>query len=239
MRKTEQESKFNNLILNLTIFYFLTASSLAVFRGFRFSFTQFALAFFLLLILLARKRVLKDWIPLVLILVSYEFLSGLIPVSGAKVNIYTMPNFDFAVFGNILNIKLQNALFNQYHYHWYDYFSVVLYGAHIIIPVIIGVLFWIKNKNVYRQYILSFTVVSYISFITYILYPAMPPWFASELGFIPNVYEIIGAIASSYNYSMFFSHIYDYGGVNINAAMPSLHASYPFLILLFFAKYKK
>ncbi len=80
-----------------------------------------------------------------------------------------------------------------------------------------------------------FVGLTLFGYITYVLYPAMPPWMASQTGhlaptvrIIPLVWDHVGlhqAAALFTGGNRFDNNI---------AAMPSLHAAYPMLICLFF-----
>ncbi len=228
----------NNIILLLTVFYFLIISSFMVYHKTWFRLDQAIIALFLAMLIFGKAlEFLKDWLPFFILFISYEFLRGLSPLLNSHVNIWPMIWFDLAMFNCIPTIKLQGMFFNQGAYQWYDYVSVIFYSIHFIMPVLAGLILWFKKKKIYRQYVLAIILVSYASFITYALYPAMPPWLAAYYGFIPNVYKITQEMTTSFGHPMAIPSVYKYIGSNVNAAMPSLHAAYPFLIFLFFFKY--
>jgi hypothetical protein len=73
------------------------------------------------------------------------------------------------------------------------------------------------------------------AFLTYWLYPAQPPWLAGDHGEIAQVARVVPNVWGELGVPTAKSVWEGHGDlVNLVAAMPSLHASYPFMLLLFF-----
>ncbi len=181
-----------------------------------------------------------DWTPLLLLILSYEYLRGLIPSINPHVHYTLMPRFDLLILGHIPGNVLQHWLYSANHLHWYDYISVLLYLSHFIVPMIVGFIFWQLDRGFFRQYAAGIVLLSYVTFLTYLVFPAAPPWLASQLGVIPPVTHITNEIVGHlFNYVAFPS-VYRFFGINLTAAVPSLHAAYPLLTALFiYKKYPK
>jgi membrane-associated phospholipid phosphatase len=81
----------------------------------------------------------------------------------------------------------------------------------------------------------AFVGLSFAGFITYVLFPAAPPWMASDHGLIPHIHRISSNVWSVMGVDN-FSELYSKFSPNDVAAVPSLHAAYPTLTLLFSAK---
>jgi membrane-associated phospholipid phosphatase len=79
-------------------------------------------------------------------------------------------------------------------------------------------------------------VVSYAAFVTYYLFPAMPPWMASQQGFLPPVAHIMDQVLAHFANPISLPTVYNYVGANLVAAVPSLHAAYPLIAALFINK---
>src|SRR5258705_179520 len=85
-----------------------------------------------------------------------------------------------------------------------------------------------------RRFIIAF--FNFIGFIIYYLYPAAPPWYVDQYGFDFN----LNTPASTAGLSRFddyfgitlFHSLYS-KNANIFAAIPSLHAAYPIVVLYF------
>jgi hypothetical protein len=77
-------------------------------------------------------------------------------------------------------------------------------------------------------------VLTLAAFLVYWRYPAQPPWLAADLGHVGPVDRIAPLVWDRLGVSSMQSVYENSNLVNTVAAMPSLHAAYPFMLLLFF-----
>lgn len=193
----------------------------------------FAFAVVATLVLGRTKEFLRDWIPVLILLFSYEYLRGIVPALTDRAHIYPLIRADNFLFGFIPTIKIQNELFHTSHLHWYDYVAVILYISHFIIPMFVAFIFWLRDRTHFKAYTASFLVLSYMAFITFIIFPAMPPWMASNNGYLPPLQKIMDQVMGSFAHPISVPTVYQFFGANLVAPFPSLHAAYPWLIFLF------
>lgn len=225
-------SKKVTLLLPVT--YFVTVSGFLIWYGTWFSPDQFFAAAFLIALFWGQsKQFIMDWSVPVMLLLSYDYLRGLVPKLTQEAHIYPMINFDKAIFGSLPTNSLQSLLYSSGSVHWYDYLGTVLYMSHFIAPMIIGFIFWVTDRRIFRSYFLALLLLSYAAFITYIIFPAMPPWMAAKDGFIPQVYKVMDQVFASFAHPINLPTVYKMVGANLVAAVPSLHAAYPLLTLFF------
>ncbi|HVS96369.1 MAG TPA: phosphatase PAP2 family protein [Puia sp.] len=96
-----------------------------------------------------------------------------------------------------------------------------------------GYLFY-KDKVVFFRFALSFLLVNLIGFVIYYAFPAAPPWYVEQYGFVfhPHTRGNTAGLGrwDSYFHVSVFSALYAKSS-NVFAAMPSLHASYPLIVL--------
>lgn len=231
-------SKYNNkIVLILPLCYFIAVSGLLIWHGTWFSPDQFFIAAIFIVLFLGRtKQFIKDWSVPVILLLSYDYLRGLVPKLTQTVHIYPMINFDKLIFGELPTNSLQYVLFSSQKVAWYDYLSTFLYMSHFITPLIIGFVFWIKDRKNFSQFFLALLLLSYAAFFTYIVFPAMPPWMAAKQGIIPVVNKVMDQVFITLPTPIHLPTVYKIVGTNLVAAVPSLHAAYPFLVLLFLIK---
>ena len=196
----------------------------------------FAFAIIGTLLIGRTKQFLQDWMPVLLLLFGYEYLRGLVPHLTKSVNIFQMIQADQLMFGFLPTITLQQSLFDGITLHWYDYVSVVLYISHFIIPMVFAFTFWIYDRKLFKDYTTGFLILSYMASVTYIIFPAMPPWMASNQGYIPPLAKIMDKVMGSFAHPISVPSIYKFFGANLVAAVPSLHAAYPWLIFLFLTR---
>ncbi len=227
----------NRILYILPIIYILVISIYMIWHRAWFSPDQFfAFAIIGTLFIGRIKQFLSDWTPVLLLLFGYEYLRGVVPFLTKHVNIWPMIRADELLFGYLPTIKLQAVLFDGITLHWYDYVSVILYISHFVIPMVIAFVFWIYDRKIFKAYTSAFLLLSYLAFFTFIIFPAMPPWMASNQGFIPPLKKIMDQVMASFAHPIDVPSVYRYFGANLVAAVPSLHAAYPWLIFIFLHK---
>jgi len=182
------------------------------------------------------KEYIRKFTPFVALLVSYDALRGVVPFISHRVHFTEMINFDKWLFGGQIPTNiLQNA---WYHgtLHWYDYYFYFVYMLHFLAPFIIAALIWKYRPTRYWQFAGALLLLSYAGFITYIIYPAAPPWMASDLHLIPQITKLSTAVWWGWGVHS-VPNIYAHFNPNPVAAVPSLHAAYPTLDLFFVYKF--
>jgi membrane-associated phospholipid phosphatase len=179
----------------------------------------------------------SDWLPFIVLFISYEMLRGFVPYIIHNVHIFPMIKIDLRLFGFIPTIYLQNLLYTPHFLHWYDYLSVLLYIMQDITPLIIGYIFWKSDRYYFKQFSRALLLLSYLAFFTYITFPAMPPWMASNYGYLPSVKDIMNYVMAQFQLTQIsFPSAYSIFGSDPVAAIPSLHVAFPSLMLLFIVK---
>lgn len=233
----KKSSFYDKVIITIPVLYVIGVSVYMIWHRAWLSPDQFFAFALIAVIFLGRTRqFLWDWVPVLLLLFGYEYLRGLAPQLSGRPNIWPMISADRYLFGFLPTIKLQDVLFNSNKLHWYDYVSVILYISHFIIPMLTAFMFWLSDRKIFKQYTVAFLILSYAAFVTYIIYPAMPPWMASNLGFIPPLQKIMDQVMASFAHPISIPSVYRFFGANLVAAIPSIHAAYPLLIFMFALK---
>jgi hypothetical protein len=178
------------------------------------------------------RKFYHDFAPFIVMMLAYGSLRIIAETLSRRVHVMTMIDFDRWLGGGVLpTVWLQDHLYHG-HLHWYDYYFYLLYLAHFLFPVLLGVLIWVKRRAEYTRYISALVALTFLGFITYIVYPAAPPWLAAEQGVIPPIQKLATDIWFSLGIHN-FPAIYHNLNPNLVAAVPSLHAAYPVLFWLF------
>lgn len=231
------EKLFDRFIYVVPILYIIGVSVYMLWHRAWVSPDQFFAFAILSVILIGRtKQFLWDWVPVLLLLFGYEYLRGIVPLLTQNPHIWPMINGDRFLFGYIPTIKLQTVLFNEGLLRWYDYIAVVLYISHFIIPMLAAFIFWLHDRRIFKEFTTAFLLLSYVAFATFMVFPAMPPWMASNLGYLPPLKKIMDQVMGSFAHPISVPSVYQFFGANLVAAVPSLHAAYPWLIFLFVVK---
>jgi len=204
-------------------------------------------AFLLVAVLLGRGRLfLRDWIPFVAIFLAYELMRGIADDAGFPVHVTDVIAAERLLsFGLLPTQVLQDWLAPPSGVGPAAIVATILYMLHFALPVVAGLLLWVWRRPQYYDYVAAFIALSFGGFITYLLLPVAPPWWAAGLGELngPSGEPVIrylkpeafGVIAEALGYpdgEQLSSYVFY--GVNPNgvAAFPSLHAGYPFLAFL-------
>ncbi|HSX44854.1 MAG TPA: phosphatase PAP2 family protein [Candidatus Saccharimonadales bacterium] len=191
----------------------------------------FVVLFGLFLILGQGKQFAIYFSPFLILLLSFDKLRSLAPIINHRVHYLEMPNFDKWLFGGHLPTAwLQRHLYFG-HVAWYDFGFYFLYMLHFIAPIILAVVIWKFKPKYYGQFVSALLVLSYAAFITYVIFPAAPPWMSSDYGKIDHIQRISSDVWRTFGVKD-FSLYYKKLAPNAVAAVPSLHAAYPFLFAL-------
>lgn len=182
-------------------------------------------------LILGRGRIfLADWIPFLVLFLSYEYLRGL----GGK---FAMPIHDVTplervvAFGHVPTLVLQHGFYHAGHVSWYDIAATMFYFLHFAFPLILGYLFWIVDRPMFLRFSRTLIGMSFAAFVFFLFVPVAPPWKA-----VPGVVKIIDHTLPSFTDIPGIpvpATVYHWLTPNAYAAMPSLHAAYPLLGSLF------
>jgi len=147
----------------------------------------------------------------------------------------------------LFGIHFNNSVLtpNEYLYlkrtSFIDVFSGLFYLCWIPVPLAFAAYLFYRNKQQFLRFALTFVLVNMLGFIVYYAYPAAPPWYIQVHGFKfqPLTQGNMAGLArfdKFFNINLFKS-IYAKGS-NVFAAMPSLHSSYPVIVLYYGIKNK-
>ncbi len=189
-------------------------------------------------------QLLIAWSPLSVILVAYA-VAGWISAPleegdgaatnrlGFGVHVTGPPSADAAIFGAIPSVWLQERLVDGSP-HWYDAVAALVYVTHFVsIPIVTAVAwFWLRDR--FKAWLGALLVFTVLGVSGYVVYPAVPPWLASEQGEIGTV-DRISDIGWEWLHLDWVGTLTASGqeGSNPVAAMPSLHAGAALLVALF------
>jgi membrane-associated phospholipid phosphatase len=127
------------------------------------------------------RRVIVDWLPFIAILLAYDLLRG--AADGLLWGAKTLPQLqaDELLFGGTApTVRLQDALYDPNHHRFYDYATWAVYMTHFFVVPLVAAVLWRKARPRFRKFAVMVAVLSLAGFATYALYPAVPPWMASQ-----------------------------------------------------------
>ncbi len=183
-------------------------------------------------------RAVRDWLPLFGALVVYNWMRGYATTT------HWFPHFQpqldadtWLGFGRTWTVRLQQWLWNPRHLHVWDYLTFVVYLSHFVVPFVVAAVLWKLNYRRFCRFMWMYLTLTFAGFVTFVLYPAQPPWMVASSGRLPHLTRIVPVVLDHVHLNLAAAIILK-GSAYANpvASMPSLHAAYPLLITLVFWK---
>jgi membrane-associated phospholipid phosphatase len=186
------------------------------------------LILFTLFLWVIRNRIsFLDFAPFLLMLFTYEAIRSVILAVGTDgVHVAELIVWEQTLCAGVIpSFALQKA-FNATAYTWIvDLVANGFYMTHFFSVILVGYVLWVKRKAHYWAYMMGLILLSYSAFLTYVIFPAAPPWWASINGYLKT--QPVNLTHS------LLSPEYIYATANPLGAMPSVHAAWPFYLLFY------
>jgi membrane-associated phospholipid phosphatase len=181
------------------------------------------------------RRLIKDWLPIIAALLAYDLLRGVADGNVFPIHWEAPVHADKILgLGQVPTIRLQDALYTPGHLHFWDYAAFSFWFSHFFAALITGVLIWRYRYEWFHRFAACVVVLAAMGLVTYVVFPAAPPWLAAQHGYLPHTFRITHAVVNNLpvpKASAMFQQGTEWG--NDVAAVPSLHAGYTMLICLF------
>ncbi len=180
-------------------------------------------------------RMVAEWLPFYGLLVGYDLARGAASVADDRAHQGTQIAFDRALAGGTdPTAWLQDHLWTPAHLHVWDYAAWAVYMSHFFVVWIVAAVLWRVRHERFARYAALVVVLTLIALATYWLYPAQPPWLSAREGALAPVDRVVPQVWDQLGVPSAGSLYEDHAFVNAVAAMPSLHAAYPCMLLAFF-----
>ncbi len=179
-------------------------------------------------------RLVTDWLPIVAVLAVYDFTRGAADSLGIGVHVHPMIDFDRTLFfGHVPTEWLQSYTYDPGTVHWWDVAFTLVYTSYFIVPFALAGWLWARDHAAFVRFTRRLVSLALAGLATYIVFPAAPPWMAAQMGLLENVHrttatgwEVLGVGTAG-----LFSE--GQAGVNLVAAVPSLHSAFTALVAMF------
>src|SRR5688572_11066001 len=157
-RYQASQERHHRIVLGLAVAYCGVLSVLLLYYRNWPTPDQIGLVLFAFAILTARPLAfLRDWSPIVLLILSYEALRGMADGLVASTAVQFPIDADRAMFfGTLPTIWLQDRLWDPDNIRWYDYASAFLHPMHFVVPLVMAFIFWIRDRRLYWTFVLSY-----------------------------------------------------------------------------------
>lgn len=223
----------NSAVLAVAMIY-VTVAAATYLRFGTFPEISFAVAAVLILpfigLITRSKEFMKNSALIVAVLLTYEALQGIAGTLVRQGAVASLAGMDQALVGSNFAANVQTVFASSAA----TFVSTVFYGMHVFLIMIAFVLFWFKDRAVYRGYTYSLVVTTYLALFTFMVLPTAPPWLAGTaqnllkpgIKMLPAAFQQVQAVLLS-------------GESDVVAAFPSLHAAYVTLFSIFMFKLGK
>ena len=124
--------------------------------------------------------VVRDWLALALLLIAYDLTRGAADRLGRPTSWTPQLRLERALFGGTEpTVWLQGHLKQATAPAWEVVVSCT-YISFFIIPYAIAGVFWLRDRDLWKRYVLRFVAITFIGLTGFIVFPAAPPWAAAQ-----------------------------------------------------------
>ncbi|WP_305783049.1 phosphatase PAP2 family protein [Symbioplanes lichenis] len=184
---------------------------------------------------------LRDWLPISLLLVVYN-VSRSFADDFFDPHVTEMIHADIDMFGWFTGGQVPTTWLQEHLYHpgvvqWWEVVVTLVYVSHFLTVPTVAVILWVRTRFQWARFIRRWFTLCVFGLITYFLYPAAPPWWAGERGYLnapverisTNGWDAIGLHGAGNTLNAL-----QVEQSNPVAAMPSLHTAWAMMAVAFF-----
>lgn len=188
---------------------------------------------------LATRKLAVALLPFFIFGISYDWMRVCPNYEVNPIDVAGLYNLEKSLFGVMdggLSV-IPCEYFATHHCAIADILAGVFYLCWVPVPIAFGLwLYLTKSRSIYLRFSMVFLLVNLIGFAGYYIHPAAPPWYAINYGFEP-VLNTPGNVAGLGRFDALtgltvFDSIYG-RNANVFAAVPSLHAAYMVVALVY------
>ncbi|MEO6654355.1 MAG: phosphatase PAP2 family protein [Ilumatobacteraceae bacterium] len=173
---------------------------------------------------------------------AYETTRGLADGLGFPLQVESVRNIDRVLFlGADPTVWMQRHFYEPSSVRWYDVVASMAYYSHFVVPPAVILSLWIARHQRWLAFMRRFATLLAFACVSFVVFPTAPPWMAGggdsiiELSALPPVVRSTGRGWSHIGLRGFV-HAWETARdwANPVAAMPSLHASFALMIVVYF-----
>ena len=221
----------------LVIAYLAALATLVLTRGVHVSSDRYFLILLAPAVALGLTRqYLRDWVPFIALMIAYEFARGgaewlNADILGRGPFYAPMIDIDRALFLGSLPPEFVQSWFWTGHVRVFDWVIGSFNKVHFFVPPTLLFIIWLERRPHFVRCATAIVITSFIGAVIFFLFPAAPPWLASEHGLI-HVVSINSLQDASNGLPKGSSFIASQIPRNPVAAVPSLHSAYALLTVM-------
>jgi len=186
------------------------------------------------------RRFMRDWWPMLCFWLAYDSMRAWGPLLYSRVAVEAPFRWEASLF-----LSPTGVIWPFYFAPWMEQAeggawqrmlevsSSAVYVSYLFAVPLIMLVAWLRRSDLFFQRMLrTFTALNLLGLAIYVIYPAAPPWWVYENGFIRPTLEHSRPIG--FEGSAALSAIFQYSA-NRFGAIPSLHGAHPLLLALVLA----
>lgn len=187
------------------------------------------------------RQLITVLFPFALVGIVYDMLRLIPPDFFGKVWIQEPYEWERRLFGihQGANLLLPHQWLRRFVSLPLDLYCGFIYSLHVVIPVLLTTYLALKRNQYAKPYAYAFLAINLMSFVTYVVFPVAPPWYLELYGYIyqPRILGNAAGLVSVDQWlkTPYFQNLYSKSSW-IFGAIPSMHAGFPVLTLLFVRK---
>jgi hypothetical protein len=183
----------------------------------------------------SQVRILVDWVPFVGFLWLYDVTRGIADKVGMPIHVTQPLEAEKWLFhGTVPTQWLQQHFYDPSQVRWYDVVVSLVYASHFVVVWVYAAVLYVRERPRWGRWARRILMLSYAGVITYVLYPAAPPWYAAQQGLIPDIARIAARGWEAVHLRTASALISTAQGQgNDVAAIPSLHAAFTAMLTVF------
>jgi membrane-associated phospholipid phosphatase len=242
----QRNSIFPAIKSNFYVLAVLAYSSVLVYNYIRarvlFQFSLGALALVMIPVVLyilhktkkpEQQLFLRQWVPFIIILLSYEALEG---VAGQVYAFGDSVSDLYLVDKMFWTVDVTGTIQRAFYSQAMTDVMLFLYTLHFYLVIVASVVLWLFRRALFSRYAIAMTITSYVSLLIFAIYPTAPPWYS---GVAVNLAGSPSSIQSAPPVLGAFAHFSNIIESDKFAAFPSLHAAYVTLFCAYMIKFKR
>ena len=194
------------------------------------------------------RQFLIDWAPFILFWVAYDMMRGIPDGMRPLINVTFPYKLELIIFGPLLGNQIPNFYFQYFQVLHdgalgkilLDIVGAIFYVLHFIAHLTMGWIFWrvTKDRKMFYLFVYTITALSIMALVTFMVYPAAPPWYVYKYGLIQPSGAVEGSAAGLVNFDNLIGFkmlqlIWDNFNSNLFAAIPSLHGAHACAVAYF------
>ncbi|MCX7958422.1 MAG: phosphatase PAP2 family protein [Deltaproteobacteria bacterium] len=171
-------------------------------------------------------KVLRDWLPLILMILVYENLKDKTALMEHKTIEWTLAEMDAALFGGVQPTQW----LEQYAHPLIVDIMAVNYALYFILPLSVWfALYLLKNQKGFYEVSAAMIATLYLGYIGYVVFPAAPPRFTLTYNApLPSLFL-----------HHFLQSNWDKAAAVMLGAFPSLHVGLSTISIIFSYRYRR